>query len=149
MNIVKISFEFSGIYENGTGWLSEVQQDKWQEFLRLINEKSVFWKYFNYYHSLSNRSDYLVSVGGSMYLHPMLCNTVYMVHGHDITDNNSVFHDSTTDELIRIMCDLAKYCGGTVKVNYGKAIDDFSATNKMLDITDVLNHMISIKCLIS
>lgn len=97
---------FNGLYKWGEGWDVETRA-KWKEYWK--NSKGIFWKYFNN-KSVCDDIDYLVSNGGSIFLHPMSFNGGLFSGG--VLCNGSYFNSQIT-ELKKLCEECAKVCGGT------------------------------------
>lgn len=103
---------FAGLYEWGEGWDTETAQ-RWHEFLE--NYKGIYWHYLAE-DKAYGRTDYLVSTGGSIYLHPMDFRTVLHSSGGKCPRGNDDpledYFGGELDELKKLCTELAEYCGG-------------------------------------
>lgn len=114
MRVYAIKARFSGMYEWGVGWLSGEQKKAWDEYFENLaqTKRPIFWGYYK-----RNSAQYLVSTGGSVYLHPMSVDAY--LHGNVTTKEMKggvwveVFGD--VDELKEILTGAAEACGGSVE----------------------------------
>lgn len=103
---------FTGIYQWGEGWSQETAK-KWYDYLE--NYKGIYWDYFRDSKELYG-SDYLVSTGGAIFLHPMDFHAVLRSsggrsrRGHD--DELEDYFGGELDELKELCEGLAQACGG-------------------------------------
>lgn len=103
---------FANIYEWGEGWSQETAK-KWHDYLE--NYKGIYWDYFRDSKELYG-SDYLVSTGGAIFLHPMDFHAVLRSsggrsrRGHD--DELEDYFGGELDELKELCEGLAQACGG-------------------------------------
>lgn len=113
MRIIAFRARFHGLYEWGKGWLSQEQADAWHEYLAGVSKEDwVFWS-----HHKTGDAEYLVSVTGSIYMHPM--GITYISHRTGMTTHweNGVQVETfpDIDSLKELLADLADTCGGTVE----------------------------------
>lgn len=103
---------FANIYQWGEGWSQETAK-KWHDYLK--NYKGIYWHYFRDERGVGG-SDYLVSTGGSIFLHPMDFRTVlHSSGGKCVRGNNDDLEDyfgGELDELKKLCTELAEACGG-------------------------------------
>lgn len=103
---------FANIYQWGEGWSQETAK-KWHAYLE--NYKGIFWHYSRDERGLGG-SDYLISTGGSIYLHPMDFRAVLHSSGGKCPrGNNDDLEDyfgGELDELKKLCTELAEACGG-------------------------------------
>lgn len=103
---------FANIYQWGEGWSQETAQ-KWHDYLE--NYKGIYWHYFRD-SKKSYGTDYLVSTGGSIFLHPMDFHAVLhssgakSCRGHN--DDLEDYFGGELDELKKLCTELAEACGG-------------------------------------
>lgn len=103
---------FTGIYQWGEGWSQETAK-KWYDYLE--NYRGIYWDYFRDSKELYG-SDYLVSTGGAIFLHPMDFHAVLRSsggrsrRGHD--DELEDYFGGELDELKELCEGLAQACGG-------------------------------------
>ena len=105
-HIIYFKGTFNGLYKWGKGWDMETRA-MWKEYWR--NVKGVFWKYFNHKTAYED-IDYLVTNGGSIFLHPMGFNGGLFDCG--VLCGGSYF-GSEIEQLKRLCEECAKVCGGT------------------------------------
>lgn len=118
MKAIAIKVRFYGLYEWGKGWVSGDIAQRWRDYFGSLNTaKDVcFWRYFECEESCG-KVGYLVSTGGSIYLHPMQCDYIGSKIGSsyrfDAGKQVEIFPD--IDELKEILIGAAKACGGRVE----------------------------------
>lgn len=107
--------KFSGIYEWGVGWLSDEKRDAWRSFFRNLDD--IFWSYHT-----SGNSEYLVTTGGCIYLHPMDVELALHVIGrvHSCKDGIQTEIFPEIDHLKEILTGVADACGGSVEFSDAK-----------------------------
>lgn len=107
--LVVVRGTFHNLYGWGTFWRSADTAKAWREAWE--NIKSFMWHY-----KRIDDTDYLVSVQGSIYLHPMDFRTI--LHGC------GCHTDDTYDcaELKRICEEVAEKCGGTFDLEVSEEI---------------------------
>ena len=104
--IVLVKGTFYGIYEWGEGYL-DGKRSLWYEALG--NVKDVFWKVVS-----RDDSQFLISIGGNVFLHPMGFNAVFYNGGCHSADS---FHCGA---LERICNKIAEHCGGKFLLEVSK-----------------------------
>lgn len=111
VNICDVRGVFAGIYAWGDGWSIEIA-DKWDKYLR--NYHGIFWRPIPPKHRMDCWQ--LVSIGGSIYLHPMDFHAVlYSCGGRVLKGNNDMLEDyfgNSLEELEELCTGLAEACGG-------------------------------------
>jgi len=122
MRIITLKGTFNGLYRWGDGWDSATEK-KWNDYWR--NQlKSYFWHFFEV-HKGHGDAQYLVTTGGSIYLHPMNFSLVMQKFGgcyHYNEDGSKTEVHSEIEELQEICEECAAFCGGDF------AIDQFKVT---------------------
>lgn len=112
MSIVLVRGVFKDIYFWGKGWKDNETYRKFKEAER--NIKSYFWNLHKSDDGMS--SDYLVSVDGSVYLHPMDFSAVL----HRCGSSEDSF---ACGDLKRICEEIAAYCGGSFEMEVSKPME--------------------------
>ena len=112
--IVLVQGTFDGIYGWGKGFYTPEQARKWEEALYEIND--LFWKLVVEPHSYGD-THYLVSTGGSVFLHPMDFRTVLHSSGCNTDDSFNC------EELKKICEKIAEHCGGTFRLEVSKPFE--------------------------
>lgn len=108
-HIVLVKGTFGGIYEWGKGYLNGKGQ-LWRE--ALADVKDIMWKVVT-----KDDHEYLLSVQGSIYLHPMDFRTVLHSCGCHSADTFDC------GNLLKICNKIAEHCGGTFKLEVSKPFD--------------------------
>lgn len=115
MNIITARGVFKGLYEWGTGWSSTETEEKWRGFWSgLDRSKSTYWRHFK-----DGDSDYLVSTGGSVYLHPMdFTMLVRKLGTTKVRLENGGLEErfGAVDELRDLCAECAEACGGSFEL---------------------------------
>lgn len=120
MRAVGMRARFTGLYEWGQGWLSLDIRDKWNRYFRSavnVVGRHSFWHYTERDDGLLDPCRYLVSAGGSVYLHPMdvkYCGTREGV-SFKYEGGRHVETVPEIDELKEILIGAAEACGGLVE----------------------------------
>lgn len=137
---IDVKVNFKGLYTWGVGWVNYAVHRLWDEFLS--NYKGTFWNHFKSVSFI--KADYLVSVGGSVYLHPMDFFTSVNIIGSTMCGDRETF--PCIEELIKFSNDIAKHCGGEAIVEYVK-LHEFNDNSKCntTDITDYLMECVNKK----
>lgn len=112
MEIAIVHGVFEGIYSWGKGYESMEVHDAWEKAIREV--KSVFWKVVDSGERMVPPS--LVSIQGSIYLHPMDFTTVL----HRVGCSEDCYD---CDDLNRVCTEIAEKCGGTFKLYVSKPLD--------------------------
>lgn len=102
---------FHGLYEWGNGWSAETA-NKWEEYWKTA--RGVFWKYFK-----KGDEEYLVTIGGAIYLHPMNFDVVLGSCGCTV---NGKHFGSELEELKRLCDGAARACGGTFTMEVSEEV---------------------------
>lgn len=132
MKIAKIHGIWGGIYEWGKGFVDTDKYQQWESFWSTY--KGIFWGSVKLNDSMNTR--YLVSTYGNVYLHPMDF-TCYLSNVRDIeylSDGKMEQNEidiildkcSVIEELNECCNEVAKYCGGTFKLEISLANVDFA-----------------------
>ncbi len=110
MRVKAFRARFRGLYEWGVGWLSEDKRNAWNKFFESINDN--FWSY----HTRGD-SKYLVTTGGSVYLHPMDVKLVCTseVLSYSVKDGERIEEHMEIEALKKILSGAAEACGGSVE----------------------------------
>lgn len=105
--IVVVKGTFNDIYYWGKGFRDSETSIRWNKALSEVN--SFLWTRFS-----DGKSNYLVSVQGSIFLHPMDFRAVLYSCG--------CHTDDTFDcgELLKICNEIAEKCGGTFELEVSK-----------------------------
>lgn len=99
---------FSGFYEWGNGFKDKETKKKWNQFLSEL--KSLWWTHIK---TDEYGSDYLMNCNNIIFLHPMRFYVVLVDSG--VMVDGSYFK-ADIEELYTICNNLAKYCGGTFRM---------------------------------
>lgn len=102
---------FANIYEWGEGWPQDVAK-RWHDYLE--NYKGIYWHYYR--EKSCGGTDYLISTGGNIFLHPMDFRAVLHSSGVKCPrGNDDMLEDYFGGELdeLKALCEgLAEACGG-------------------------------------
>lgn len=112
--IQSVRGQFHGLYEHGKGWVSDEVYRKWNEFWR-TQMSSIRWKYYS---SRGDSSDYLFSMGGSVYLHPLYFNAI--LSNTTGVEFRGKYVEEYSRELHRLCNECAEYCGGTFTMSHSE-----------------------------
>ena len=113
MKIATAKGVFKGFYEWGPGWTVPEAAAKWREFWDNLSGV-CHWRHFN-----DGRSDYLVSVGGSVFLHPMDFSLLHRQFGATKVCQDGADWKVRYDDIeeLREVCErCAKHCGGSFEL---------------------------------
>ena len=115
MKVVTAKGVFKGFYEWGPGWTDLAAADRWCEFWEGLNATNpCHWRHF-----MDGDCRHLVSVGGSVYLHPMDFTLLYRQIGTTkvcLDDGRWVEKFGGVDELKEICEKCAEYVGGSFEL---------------------------------
>ncbi len=113
LHCVLVRGVFHDIYSLGQGFYTKEKAETWDKALDEIDD--IFWKRFKDT-PYSWGTDYLVSTGGSIFLHP--------------TDFNAILHscgnstDSFNCKALKEVCEeIAKKCGGSFDLYVSKPFE--------------------------
>lgn len=112
--IVLVHGTFNDIYGWGKGFYTQEKARQWKEALEEVDD--IFWKVFTDRKGYGD-VNYLVSTGGSIFLHPMDFRAILHssgCHSADTFDCNS----------LKTVCEkIAEHCGGTFSLKVSKPFE--------------------------
>lgn len=113
MNIITANCVFDGFYDWGPGWTDPKAEAAWRKYWDgFDNCHSGLWKHFR-----DRDCDYLVSVCGCAYLHPMNFDVVLQQFTKPMLDEGGrVVNNSYIDALAAVCSDCAEKVGGTFEM---------------------------------
>lgn len=119
MKLIIAKGTFHGIYEHGSGFVSQEVYNKWMSYWLSLD--AIFWDHF-----FTKDSQFLVETGGSIYLHPMdftlVLRKIWSQYRHDKNGNkHEVFAE--IEELDKICSKCAEACGGTFEMSPLKIVE--------------------------
>ena len=111
MQLIIAKGVFKDIYFWGTGFVSVKASAKWGAFwAEQRDAPGCFWRTY-----IHDGTPYVVSTGGSVYMHPMDFDLVLHKLGSSYQGGREVFPE--VDELVRICTKCAEECGGSFEMS--------------------------------
>jgi len=122
MRVVTMKVTFDGLYFWGSGWKDGSVYKKWYDFWTSKSGDGIFWTHFLKDDGI-NKTQYLVTTGGSSYLHPMGFEVLYRLIGGCYKTNEKGEKVDVLNEIeeLKGICEkCADICGGAVKFTIPK-----------------------------
>ena len=111
MKLIIAKGVFKDIYHWGIGFVSVKAGAKWGAFwAEQRDAPGCFWRTY-----IHDNIPYVVSTGGSVYMHPMDFDLVLHKLGSSYQGGREIFPE--VDELVRICTKCAEECGGSFEMS--------------------------------
>ena len=117
MKLIIAKGVFKDIYYWGTGFVSVKASAKWGAFwAEQRDAPGCFWRTY-----IHDGTPYVVSVGGSVYMHPMDFDLVLHKLGSSYQGGREIFPE--VDELVRMCTECAEECGGSFEMSPVRVVE--------------------------
>ena len=117
MKLIIAKGVFKDIYYWGTGFVSTEASAKWRAFwARQRDNCGCFWQTY-----IHDGTPYVVSTGGSVYMHPMDFDLVLRKLGSSYQGGKEIF--PKVDELVRMCTECAAECGGSFEMSPVRVVE--------------------------
>lgn len=115
MRLVIAKGVFKDIYYWGTGFASIEASAKWDAFWAR-QRGDGFWQTY-----IHNGTPYVVTTGGSVYMHPMDFDLVLHILGSSYRGGKEIFPE--VDELVRMCTECAAECDGSFEMSPVRVVE--------------------------